>query len=169
VLAVCEGDGALLLPNLVQRELLFSLIARGVCFRFRAMGNSMRPFIRNGDVLTVSPPSDKPIQLGEVVAVTVPHTGRLVLHRVVVQCGEGWLVRGDNCPRADGVVPCENIIGRVTCVERQGRPVRLGLGPERVWIAALNRGGGLIRLKTLWSLARRIGAFALGRTIAMPE
>jgi hypothetical protein len=136
--------------------LLRAVLDKGVPFRFQATGFSMSPFIRNGDVLTVFPLSGRP-RLGDVVAFVKQETGGLAIHRVVGTGAGGCLIRGDNSSRDDGFVPEANILGCVTKVERSGKNVLLGLGPERYLIAFLVRKGLLIplllpiprRLKTL--------------------
>jgi hypothetical protein len=50
-----------------------------------------------------------------------------------------YLLRGDSLPEADGPVPKANFLGKVEKVERDRRPVFLGLGPERFIIAFLTR------------------------------
>ena len=106
--------------------------------------------------------------VGEVVAFILPDTGRLAIHRIIRRLGHGWLMRGDNCPEPDGVIRDENVIGRVIRVERQGHPVRLGLGMGGPWIAALNRGTGLARLKRLWTSPRRTASFILQCAQTLP-
>lgn len=136
--------------------LLRAVLDKGVPFRFRATGFSMSPFIRNGDVLTVSPLSGR-ARLGDVVAFIRQGTGGLAIHRVVGTSAGGCLIRGDNSSRDDGYVAAENILGRITKVERNGKKILLGLGPERYVIGVLARKGLLIplflpvprRLKTL--------------------
>jgi hypothetical protein len=136
--------------------LLRAVLDKGVSFRFRATGFSMSPFIRNGDVLTVFPLSGRP-RLGDVVAFVKQETGGLAIHRVVGTGAGHCLIRGDNSSRDDGFVPEANILGCVTKVERSGKKILLGLGPERYLIAFLVRKGLLIplllpiprRLKTL--------------------
>jgi hypothetical protein len=105
----------------------------------------MQPFIREGDVVTVSPLRGAAPRLGDVVAYAELEGDRVVVHRVVGTRGGAWLVKGDNNPGADGLVVPAQIIGRVTRVERGGRDVSLGLGPERWLIARLARSG------LLWS------------------
>ncbi len=51
----------------------------------------------------------------------------------------GYLIRGDNAPEGDGLVPLQDILGLVTRVERNGRRVLLGRGPERRLLAFLVR------------------------------
>jgi hypothetical protein len=107
----------------------------------------MAPFIRDGDVITVSPFRRARPRIGEVVAFARPGEERLVVHRVVARHGPDTFIQGDGVPgHADGIIPAENLLGRVTRVERHGREVWLGLGPERYAIAWLSRTRRLIPL-----------------------
>jgi ribosomal protein S18 acetylase RimI-like enzyme len=160
--------GELQLSNLGQLELLRGMAERGVPLRTTVRGFSMAPFIRDQDVLTIAPIDNRAPRVGEVIAFTLPNSGRMAIHRVVGHAGAGWLVRGDNCPGADGVVARDDMVGRVVRVERRGRNVRLGLGAEGAWVGALSRGGGLMRLRMLWRLQRRAAAFALQRAQGLP-
>jgi hypothetical protein len=140
--------------------LLRAVLDKGVPFRFRATGFSMSPFIRNGDVLTVSPLSGRP-RLGDVIAFVNQGTGGLAIHRVVGTSAGGCIIRGDNSSRDDGYVPEANMLGRITKVERNGKKILLGLGPERYLIAFLARKGLLIPLfltvpRPLRTLLRRM-------------
>jgi len=153
--------GDLHLSNPGQRELLLAMVARGVPLRTLARGFSMHPFIRDRDVLTISPIKDRPLSLGEVVAFTQPAKGRLAIHRIIQKTEKGWLIRGDNCPEPDGVVAVEEIIGRVSRVERAGRDIHLGIGGAGKLIALLNRGRMLMYLKQIWMLPRRVASHAL--------
>lgn len=153
--------GELWLSNIAQRELLSGISERGASMRTTVRGFSMFPFIRDLDVVIISPMNGRPPVVGDVVAFTRPENGRLTIHRVIANLGTGWLVKGDNCDEADGVVTQDHILGKVIAVERNGRNVRLGLGAESVWVAALNRGHSLNRLQRLFRLPRRTAAFAL--------
>jgi hypothetical protein len=107
----------------------------------------MTPFIRNGDVVTLEPLLGRRPTLGEVVALAPG--GRLLVHRVV-----GWdrgqaLCRGDVAAGVDPLASPDELLGRVTRVERGGRRVRLGQGIERVPIAWLSRVGLLRALARL--------------------
>ena len=112
----------------------------------------MVPLIRDGDVVTVSPFCRGDVQhhmrraaphCGDVVAYIQPDTSRLVIHRVVCRKGNAYLIKGDNTSQMDGLVPQENILGYVTRVERRGREVALGFGPEKYLIAFLTRRGSI--------------------------
>ena len=54
--------GGLSLSGEALIELMRAVLARGLPFRFAARGFSMAPFIRDGDVISVSPPlSARPV------------------------------------------------------------------------------------------------------------
>lgn len=131
------------LPNQAFLMLLCAILEQGRPFRFRAPGASMTPFIRDGDVITITPFRDKRPRIGHVVAFRHPVLNKLLVHRIVAQHGEGWLLRGDNASEADGAVSHDSLLGRVTRVERDGRLVCLGLGPGGRLIAALSLRGWL--------------------------
>jgi len=108
-------------------------------FRFLARGFSMSPFIRDGDILTVSPVPPDALTVGDVAAVVHPATRKLVIHRVTRLAGDVVTVHGDNAVSPDEPIPRADILGRVTRVERNGRDISFGLGPERVLIPRFNR------------------------------
>jgi len=142
-------------PALAQ--LLDAVLQRGAPFRFCAKGWSMSPFIKDGDVITVSPLGERAPAIGDVVAFQHSDRGRLVVHRIVGSRNNTYAIQGDSLPQADDVVQPAEILGRVVRVERNGRPVRLGLGPERVLIALLTRSGLFLRLVIpLWVRVRFI-------------
>jgi len=138
-------DPTLPLSGAAILGLLEGVLSRGVPFRFRAGGSSMAPFIRDGDVISVSPLRGDSPGVGEVVAFLHPETEKLVVHRVIGRREVGCLIQGDNAEgRTADLVSDRNVLGRVTRVERGGNNVRLGLGPERLAIAFLSRLGLLL-------------------------
>jgi hypothetical protein len=129
-------------------ELMEAVHAKGVPFRFNAGGHSMAPFIRDGDVICVSPLTSRAPGLGDVVALIHPETKLLCMHRVLSVSGDRFFIQGDNMPEEpDGMISREAIVGRVTRVERAGRKVRMGLGPERFLLALLSRYGLLAAIR----------------------
>ena len=126
-----------------QVELLQAFAEKGAALRTTVHGTSMFPFVRDGDVVTIAPIGPSRVQVGEVVAIRHPGRGDLVIHRVVADLGSGWMTRGDACTTPDGVVAQGDLLGRITKVERRGRPVRFGAGRSGAWIASLSRGGWL--------------------------
>ena len=63
----------------LQREdlagLMRAVLEKGKAFRFEVRGASMRPVIRDGDVVTVSPLAGGAAKTGDVVAFVNPATG----------------------------------------------------------------------------------------------
>ena len=135
------------------REVLRTALAKGASLRFAASGSSMDPFIKDGDVVTVAPLPARLVP-GDIVAAVSPANGLVIVHRIVsLNEGEARL-KGDNLPAADGTAAGAALLGRVTRVERSGRPVVLGS----------ERGSGLIACLSRWNLLRvfvRIGAVLL--------
>jgi Peptidase S24-like len=136
-------------------ELMRAVLEKGLPFRFRARGWSMAPFIQDGDVITVAPLRKTPAGIGEVVAFVRPGSGNLVVHRVVARKGDNLHIQGDGLTgQTDGMISPDNLLGRVTHIERNGRRVWLGLGPERYLVAWLSRARLLIPMRT-WLAACR--------------
>ena len=137
--------GELALSGESLTELLRAVLDKGRPFRFRALGWSMSPFIKDGDVVTVSPCRGRRLRTGAVVAFIHPETGKTAVHRIVRARGGHLVVKGDNCEAADGRVSPDRILGAVTRIERNGRKMRLGRGPADPIIAILSRSGWLGR------------------------
>ena len=133
-------------------ELMREVLAKGKPFRFRARGLSMSPFIKDGDVLTVTPLSAAP-RTGDVAAFLHPATGRLVVHRLVRKRAGRFQFKGDNADEVERDLAPEGILGLVVSVERAGREFRL---PRRagVAVAGLSRAG---LLRKAVGAARRAG------------
>jgi hypothetical protein len=122
----------------------------------------MSPFIKDSDVVTISPIVDSSPGFGDVIAFIHPRTERLIIHRVVGKIGDACLVKGENAFEPDGVIERKNIIGIITKVERKGRRVFFGLGPERFLIALLTRKNLLLPiLIPLWRVFRPIARIFL--------
>lgn len=134
-------------------ELSRELLRMGKSIRFQARGVSMRPLVRDGDILLVEPLGQGPIRLGEVLLLCSAGSERLVAHRVVQrQIKHGriiYLVQGDQVTQPDGWMEQKQILGRVSLVERDGveldleKPVMKALGKY----AALRSRLGLGRLR----------------------
>ncbi len=129
------------IPGPTFTSLLKGVLGMGASFRFRANGVSMTPFIKQGDLVTLSPYAGSSPRLGDVAAFLFPGTEKLAIHRVVGRRENGYLLKGDNANAFDGVIPPENILARVKKVEREGKEIRLGLRQERYAIALLARSG----------------------------
>ncbi|NLG28709.1 MAG: S26 family signal peptidase [Chloroflexi bacterium] len=121
--------------------LMSAVLERGHSFRFRAPGSSMLPFVCDGDVLTIAPLGGRPPVLGDLVAFRHPAKHTPTVHRVVARRAGAYRVQGDAVPVPDGWIAAESVLGRVAAIERAGRRLRWGLGPERAGIALVSRWG----------------------------
>jgi hypothetical protein len=136
-----ETGGNFTIPNSSMLLLCRDVLAKGYGFRLCAPGFSMMPFICNKDIITLEPCLVNSYSLGDVVGYARPGQGYFVVHRIVALRVGGALIRGDNCSGPDGIIPFDAIVGRVCCVEHNGRNVRIGLGFERRIIASFSRKG----------------------------
>lgn len=116
-------------------ELSAGLLSQGSAIRFRAHGESMAPQIRDGDVLTVEPATVADLRVGDV-ALHRTGEGPLVVHRVVRRRAGGGRValatRGDAVLGPADLVREQDVLGRVTARERDGRAVDIGRGLRRL-------------------------------------
>lgn len=153
-----ERGYELSLANRPFKELLIDVLHKGAAFRFRAKGFSMSPFIKDSDVVTVAPVSEHKPRFGDVVVFINPDTEELIIHRVIGKRDNfHFFIRGDNLPTHKHLVPIPQILGSVKRVERDGRTVALGLGPEKALIALLSRRRLLLPLLLpVWRIIRPI-------------
>lgn len=112
----------------VSRQELSALAAevlgQGALLAFTARGGSMRPWIREGDLLTAAPLGAGGLRLGEV-ALYRAEGGALLAHRVIGQGDGHWLARGDAAWGPVERVRPEQVLGRVVMRERRGHKRRL--------------------------------------------
>jgi hypothetical protein len=146
--------GELSLSSQQLEKLMRGVLGKGACFRFQGKGFSMSPFIKDGDVLAITPVQGSAPGFGDVVVFTHPNTGRLIIHRVIGKRAGSYRTKGDNSPEEDGLISRAAILGRVARVERNGKYISLGLGPDRFIIAFLIRTGLLPLLWPVWRLVR---------------
>jgi hypothetical protein len=137
--------------------LFAELLGRGERVRFRALGASMTPSVRHGDLVHVDPRATPAIRPGDVVCYELA-PGRLGLHRVFAVKGDAIGVRGDALAYRETVAR-GRVLGALVAVERAGRLLRrdtsgarlrgrlaVHLAPVmRVGLTALWRLGALVR------------------------
>jgi signal peptidase I len=132
-----------------------SALERGQHIRMTAKGCSMIPFIRDGEVCELSPPSV--LALGDIV-LAKSASGKYLLHRIVKIERDVFFLRGDAHKDYEGPFARGDILGRVTATYRKGHTRHLygriwrlaGL----VWLGTAPLGMRLLRL-AIW--IRRIG------------
>lgn len=91
---------------------LKKILEKGIPFKFTAIGNSMSPFICNGDSLIIEPAKEKN-KAGDIAAVINPDDNKLIIHRVIDIKKNRCLIKGDNVLRCDGYYEKKYIIGYV--------------------------------------------------------
>ncbi|MDT8390371.1 MAG: signal peptidase I [Lentisphaeria bacterium] len=153
-----KDDTVLLLSPAHLAGLMRAVLEKGAKFRFTANGESMAPFIRNGDIIVVSPVPERGVRNGDVVVFRNAADGVMV-HRIVRRRGGKVLLKGDNNPRRDGIFSEGNIIGVVTTVERGGRKIWHG-GQGVAWLSASGLLNRLI-LPALRFVKRQMRGFSL--------
>ena len=139
-------DSGLSLSGAALTDLLEAVVSRGSLLTLRAKGFSMSPFIKDGDMVTLSPLNRALPRMGDVVAYIHPAIKRVFIHRVVRKNGDSYLMKGDNSLEVDGPVRAAKILGLVKRVDRGNRRILLGFGPERQLIAFLSRKNLLLSL-----------------------
>jgi hypothetical protein len=123
--AAGTGDQSLFL------DVTVGLLEGGLSVRFCARGCSMRPAIKDGDLITVAPLGEGAIRPGEVILYR--RDRRPIAHRVqrVIVDAEGGVAvvaRGDAKAADDAPVALEQVLGRVVAVERRRASLRSRLG-----------------------------------------
>jgi len=175
------------IPGTEFAELSADILRRGTCLRFEAHGQSMAPFIRDGDVLTIAPAPAVALRRAEV-AFYRTGAGRMAAHRVIgrrVQDGQVVLLtRGDAVLGPAERVPAGQVLGRVVSLHRGEKEVSLDqgghrlvpllwvrsfpLGPILLQLARAGRQGALGLLQRLQALKpyRLLAGAAIGRRVA---
>ena len=119
--------------NLVRQALYREHLGRGNCLRFRALGSSMWPWMRSGDLVHVSPAER--LSVGDIVL--YERGQEWFVHRLIRVEGtparpQRLILRGDGLPAEDAPVGAEQVLGRVFMIERGSRRIRLDSLPNRV-------------------------------------
>ncbi len=103
-------------------ELAVELLRRGGPLRIKARGASMLPFVRDGDIVFVTPTA-RGIDIGDIVCYEAP-VGRLFLHRVIRRDGLRVVTKGDALSFTEVIDP-RQVLGTAVALERRGRIKRL--------------------------------------------
>jgi hypothetical protein len=123
------------------------LISAGYGLRFQAVGRSMLPTIKDGEIVHVKPVATSTLRIGDIVLL---RTGeQFKAHRIIRKHGQCFITRGDAGVDADGEIRCDQILGRVTAKEtvNSRRLVRLDGIKARLEFLALDlrrRAAGIV-------------------------
>ncbi|MFA6384302.1 MAG: hypothetical protein WCY10_02900 [Candidatus Omnitrophota bacterium] len=152
-----QAGGAIALDGEACVDVIRSALAKNADLRLLVRGFSMTPFIQDGDIITLSSLPASGIGIGRAVAFSRPSDKRLVIHRLVGilrKPAVKYITKGDNVYRQDIPVSRSDMLAFVLRVERGGRILSFGTGPERRVIAFLSK------WNILWALT-----YAGGRMI----
>jgi hypothetical protein len=87
----------------------------GQAIKFRPHGNSMRPIIESGQLVTVEPVAGREVKVGMAVLCKV--NGRQMLHKVTAIGSDGRYQIGNNHGHINGWCTSDHVYGIVTRVE----------------------------------------------------
>ena len=85
-------------------------------------GDSMRPFIREGRDLLWIVPADRPLQKYDVPLYRRDN-GQYILHRIIGQNEEGYILRGDNRSVKEYGITDKHIVGVLHAILRDGKEI----------------------------------------------
>jgi signal peptidase I len=132
--------------------------------RLPVVSDSMRPLLRAGDWIFVEAVTSPALGLGDIIV--VQRGAELITHRLVAQDEQGWRTHGDNTRVLDPVVLIEEIVGRVSAIERGTHRIDLRARRWQTtnrWIGRIDR-AKLRVLNVGWATpfrsARRFSALA---------
>ena len=105
-------------------QLASGLLEEGNMLRFRAHGNSMLPFVKNNDIIVVSPIESNNIKKGDIIFYQ-GKGGSPIAHRVIsLTAGNEFIfVRGDGYIGGTEKIPVEKVTGIVCKIERNNKTI----------------------------------------------
>ena len=126
-----------------------------------ASGYSMFPFMRNGDIQTISPVPIEEIQIGDVAV--FERNNVWISHRVIdirkTNNETILILRGDTCIQIDPLVTKENYVGKTVEFERGAKTINLNnrkIASKRIIQLGLARCYFLFYFKSALFIASRI-------------
>ena len=130
-----QADAGTLRDTRLFTQLASELLNDGVPVRFRAEGQSMSPALEGGELLTVSPLDQRPIEKGQIVLAR--SNGAVTAHRIVAQVENSspLEIKGDAGIQSEHVAFAD-VLGRVTHSERDGHMTSLDTRGS-YWLAAI--------------------------------
>ena len=139
------------IPNSQFFALAKQLLQEGKKIEITVKGNSMRPFLSDGETVVVAPVgADSPLKICDVILAETS-TGQVMMHRIREISPAGILMKGDgNLSQTELVRPAD-VMGRVVSVHRKGKPMSLYtpflLFLARIWHPYWVRKAGLFLLR----------------------
>ena len=132
------------------------ILEKGNTFEFIAGGESMSPFIKDGDKVVLQPPGS--LNIGNIALCRTAEY-RLILHRIVRVTGAGVITRGDACFTDDGFTSFDYTIGKLVKVSGRGFNFHLRFPFSTLIARGAIRPSRVPRHTLLLSLVRRLTSF----------
>jgi len=129
--AVPEVRVAPILQAEAIRQLFINLLREGHVIRSLAVGKSMSPCIKKGELLIVKPIALEEAEIGEIVAFRRDESQSVLTTHRVIQKGQERdqryiITKGDRNPNRDlPLVSSQEVLGKVTGIERNGQVISL--------------------------------------------
>ena len=127
-----------------------------------AMGVSMRPFIRSGDVVELAAMGARTLTPGTVV-LTETTEGKYLLHRLTRRTADGVFTRGDANFHEEGPFSPACVVARATGVVRGERVAPLDTGMRRIMAYAWHATRAGVCVIEVYDRARRAAGCVLRR------
>jgi signal peptidase I len=106
-------------------------LGKGSHLRFRALGGSMYPFIRSGDIITAKPIPPENLTVGQVLFYY--KDGSFFAHRLKERSSNSLMItRGDNLPFNDNFITPSEVLGKIVTIERRGKKIDMESGLMRL-------------------------------------
>ncbi len=129
--AVPEVRVAPILQAEAIRQLFINLLREGHVIRSLAVGKSMSPSIKKGELLIVKPIALEEAEIGEIVAFRRDESQSVLTTHRVIQKGKERdqryiITKGDRNPYRDlPLVSSQEVLGKVVGIERKGQVISL--------------------------------------------
>lgn len=122
-------------PPGVFAEISKSLLAAGKSVRFNAVGDSMYPFIHNGDLVVIEPTLTARLKIGDIIYYQ-DINGHCLLHRVIRKRGLAgstqFQIQADNTLMPGGWVSSDRVLGRLARFHRDDILINMDSLPARI-------------------------------------
>jgi len=129
--------------------------------RIQVKGGSMFPFIQSGDWVSAALYKGKHENVRKGDILLFRKDDKLYMHRMLRRVKDGFIVKGDMSFGHDGAICADDIMARVTLVERDGRRIDLGSKANHFVAVAAANTSELLQYPVLG--ARKI--FSLGAAV----
>jgi len=138
----------------IKQELWLQGLKAGRVMRFRPLGGSMIPCLRQGDIVSISP--GQGCRVGDIVLWQAGEA--MVLHRVLIKKNGRIVSKGDALRHLDAPVMREQIVGTAVLRERRGRVRRLDrLGARFLGLSFCLTSACVPKLMKILSALKRLG------------